>query len=187
MTWECHSCGEQHDSLPSQCRSCGTAPEIVENVWRCASCGHSDIGGTRVSCPGCGAEKGKEAQVAVDPSRRIEGERGRALLEDVWRYCAYCKTQVPPVSDRGVANERCPTCGGALSESKEQAARETLTAEQAASYRAPKIVGDRACQLAAAERCAVAAGPAEQAQLPHRARGVRLPGAVHRHVPRLHV
>lgn len=144
MTWECHNCGEQHDSLPAQCRSCGTAPEIVENVWRCNSCGESGIGATRTSCPSCGAEKGSDAKVAVDASRRIEGERGRALAEGVWRYCAYCKTQVPPVNDRGVANERCPTCGGPLSESKEQAARETLSAEEAAKYRPQKIEGEGA-------------------------------------------
>lgn len=142
MNWECHNCGEQHDSLPAQCRSCGTAPEIVENVWRCNSCGESGIGATRTSCPSCGAEKGSDAKLAVDASRRIEGERGRALLEGVWRYCAYCKTQVPPVNQRGVANEDCPTCGGPLSESKEQAARETLSAEAAARYRPQKIVSE---------------------------------------------
>lgn len=141
MNWECHNCGELHDSLPANCRSCGTAPEIVENVWRCASCGESGIGGTRTSCPSCGAQKGSDAKVNVDASRQLTGERARALASQVWRYCAYCKTQVPPVNERGAANERCPTCGGALSESTESVAREVLTAQEAAVPRAQKVEG----------------------------------------------
>ena len=141
MNWECHNCGELHDSVPARCRKCGTAPEIVENVWQCTSCGESGIGGTRTSCPKCGAQKGSDARVVVDASRQLTGDRALALANQVWRYCAYCKTQVPPVNERGVPNERCPTCAGPLSESTESAAREILTAEQAAAPRAQRVDG----------------------------------------------
>ncbi len=139
MRWECHECGEVHDELPEQCRSCGTKPEIVENVWRCARCGEQGIAGTRTSCPGCGAEKDQSAQVAVATDQRIEGEQGRALASGPWLYCAYCKTQVPPVytsgPKQGQPTDRCPTCAGPLSESKEEAGSEVIRASEAASYR----------------------------------------------------
>jgi hypothetical protein len=139
MRWECHECGEVHDELPEQCRSCGTKPEIVENVWRCSRCGEQGIAGTRTSCPACGAEKDQSAEVAVAPSRRIEGEQGRALASGPWLYCAYCKTQVPPVypsgERQGQPTERCPTCAGPLSESTEEARSEILRASEAETYR----------------------------------------------------
>ncbi len=139
MRWECHECGEIHDELPEACRSCGTKPEIVQNVWRCARCGESGIAGTRTSCPGCGAEKDQSAQVAVAADQLIEGEQGRALAAGPWLYCAFCKTQVPPVyttgPKQGQPTDRCPTCAGPLSEAQQEAASETIRASEAATYR----------------------------------------------------
>lgn len=141
MRWECHECGHLHDEIPDRCAQCGTAPEIVRNVWRCPSCGQSDIDGTRTTCPGCGADKGKDAAVAVDTSdaARIEGEQGRKLASGPWLYCAFCKTQVPPVYTSGPKlgqrTENCPTCAGPLSESTEEAASEVVRATEAAQYR----------------------------------------------------
>ncbi|HNN94039.1 MAG TPA: zinc ribbon domain-containing protein [Pseudomonadota bacterium] len=142
MRWECHECGEVHAEIPEQCRACGTKPEIVRNVWRCPSCGEQGIDGTRTGCPACGAEKGKDAQQAVAGDQRIEGEQGRALASGPWLYCAFCKTQVPPVyvsgPKQGQPTDRCPTCSGPLSESKIEAASEVVRASEAAQYRAAR-------------------------------------------------
>ncbi len=139
MRWECHECGEVHAELPEQCRACGTKPEIVLNVWRCPSCGESGIAGTRTSCPACGADKGQDAAQAVASEQRIEGEQGRALASGPWLYCAFCKTQVPPIhtsgAKKGQPSERCPTCSGPLSESQVEAASEVVRASAAAEYR----------------------------------------------------
>lgn len=139
MRWECHECGEVHDELPETCRSCGTAPEIVQNVWRCSRCGEQGIAGTRTSCPGCGAEKDQSAQIAVAADQKIDGEQGRALASGPWLYCAYCKTQVPPIytsgPKQGQPTDCCPTCAGPLSESNEEAKSEVLRGSEAAAYR----------------------------------------------------
>ncbi len=146
MRWECHECGEVHQELPEQCRSCGTKPEIVENVWRCSRCGEQGIAGTRTSCPTCGAEKDQSAQLAVATGRRIAGEQGRALAMGSWLYCAFCKTQVPPVytsgPKQGQPTERCPTCDGPLSESTHEAKSEVIRESEAATYR-PQAVQRR--------------------------------------------
>lgn len=143
MRWECHECGEVHAELPEQCRACGTKPEIVLNVWQCTSCGEAGIAGTRTSCPACGAEKGQDAKQAVASEQRIEGEQGRALASGPWLYCAFCKTQVPPVyvsgPKQGQRTENCPTCSGPLSESTTEAAAEVVSASQAAEYRPQRL------------------------------------------------
>lgn len=143
MQWECHECGEIHAELPEQCRACGTKPEIVLNVWRCPSCGEEGIAGTRTSCPACGAEKGKDAKHAVATEQRIEGAQGRALASGPWLYCAFCKTQVPPVyvsgPKQGQPTENCPTCSGPLSESTTEAASEVVRASEAHEYRIGQI------------------------------------------------
>ncbi len=160
MKWECHQCGEQHESLPTQCRACGTAPEIVENVWRCPSCGTDAIAGTRITCPQCGASKGHDAAVAVAPDRRLEGPHAQALASGVWRYCAYCKTQVPPVDLRGQPNLRCPSCAGPLSESTESAARQTRSASEAATYQRQALATAPALGSAAQGLHTASAAPA---------------------------
>lgn len=144
MKWECHHCGQEHDELPERCTSCGTEPEIVLNLWTCKSCGQADIPATGAPCPNCGADQQADAPVAVAPDKRLFGEIARALASGAWRFCAYCKTLVPPVDVRsGRANTRCPTCGGELIEATQRAGTQQVSAADAQNYRA-QIVTDLA-------------------------------------------
>lgn len=158
MRWECHECGHEHASIPERCEECGTVPEIVVNIWQCTSCGQADIPGTVTSCPSCGADKQADAKVAVAPNLKLFGEVARALAEGAWRYCAYCKTLVPPVDIRsGRRNERCPACGGELSESQRVAASQQVSAAEAEKLR-PQVVADLAGNVVAG---------AGEARVPH--------------------
>ena len=86
MEWECHNCGHLHPSIPAACERCGTAPEIVRNVWRCQHCGHDGISSEQARCPACGADRALGVETAVDTGARIEGEQGRRLAGGEWFY-----------------------------------------------------------------------------------------------------
>ena len=90
--------------------------------------------------PAAPKRQGRPASGGGD--QRLEGEQGRALASGPWLYCAFCKTQVPPVyvsgPKQGQPTDRCPTCSGPLSESKVEAASEVVRASEAATYRAAR-------------------------------------------------
>lgn len=151
MNWACHSCGERHQGLPKACRSCGTKPEIVVNLWRCGSCQNEGIPATETRCPSCGAEPDKDAAFAVGEGLRIEGDLARDLATGTWRYCAFCRKQVAPVvwtgPKKGEPQDRCPTCSGELQEATEHIARRHVSGAQASTYQKNVVTGSPADAL----------------------------------------
>lgn len=139
MQWECHSCGVTHPDIPEACRSCGTRPDIVKNVWRCAYCREAGNDCTQGRCRGCGRDRDSKDEVAVAPEQKVEGAYGRALASGDWLVCAWCSRPAPPVRGDCKPPENCEACGGPLEVATKKVAREEVSEADARTYAAPQV------------------------------------------------
>src|SRR6478752_7293752 len=89
---------------------------IVEDQWKCPSCGTANLG-RDLKCKGCGAAKPKGAadEVDAETAAEVTDEKllGMANAGENW-FCQYCGSQ-----DRA-SDGKCKNCGASQKDAAEQ-------------------------------------------------------------------